>query len=311
MKEPTVAVIDLGSNSIKLLVAKADPYSKIKPLLYKSEDTRIAQGTGQLALTDEAIAAAAQSVHKLYQAALDGYQPSRVEIVGTSAVREANNNHLLSEKIYALTGLSLRVLSGEEEALAIAQGVQLDPQLQDLSAFNLFDLGGGSLELIHFEAGRVEQALSLPLGAVRLTEDLVSYASEALSSQEADAIADRVKNSIKNSGFKYFREEFFKNQRPLPLIGTGGAMTILKNLFDNNTPFIKKNALYDLFIKVARADLQGRIQIHKIPAKRADIFPTALAIILTLLQMSEQDSIRHSYYSLRFGLAYELLKALD
>lgn len=309
--DPTVAVIDLGSNSIKLLVASGDKLTKVKPLFYKSEDTRIAQGTGQLVLPEEAIAAAAQSVKNLYQAALEHYQPFQVQVVGTSAVREAKNKHLLSERIYALTGLSLRVLSGEEEALAIAQGVQLDPRLQHLSAFNLFDLGGGSLELIHFEAGRVEQALSLPLGAVRLMEDLVSYPSSALSSQEADAIADRVKHTINQSGFQYFRKAFLKNHKPLPLIGTGGAVTILKSLFPETTPLIKKNALYDLFIKVARADLQSRMQIYKIPAKRADIFPTALAIILTLLQLSQQEGIRHSYYSLRFGLAYELLNAVS
>lgn len=311
MKGPSVAVIDLGSNSIKLLVASLDENAKIKPLFYKSEDTRIAQGKGQIALTDEAIAAAAHSVKNLYAAAFEQHQPSRVEVVGTSAVREANNSFLLSEKIYALTGLHMRILSGEEEALAIAQGVKLDPQLQDIPAFNLFDLGGGSLELIHFEAGRVEQALSLPLGAVRLMEDLVAHPEQALSSQEADAIEDKVKNSIIESEFKYLRYKPGEHSRPFPLIGTGGAMTILKNLFYDHNPFLKKNDLYDLFLKIARADLQSRIQLHKVPSKRADIFPTAMAIVLTLLQLSQEDGIRHSYYSLRFGIAYELLQSLS
>lgn len=310
-QDPIVAVIDLGSNSIKLLVAKGDPCSRVQPLLYKSEDIRIGQATKQLILPDEAIAAAAHSVQSLYHAALEHYQPAQVQVVGTSAVREAKNHSLLSERIYALTGLHLRILSGEEEALAIAQGVQLDPQLKDLSSFNLFDLGGGSLELIHFDAGKVKQALSLPLGAVRLMEDLVSCPEKALSPQEADAIANTVKCSVKNSKFNYFQEFYQKNRTPPPLIGTGGAMTILKKLFPEDTPILKKHDLYRLFIQVARAGLQDRIQRYKLPAKRADTFPVGLAIILTLLQLSQQEGIRHSYYSLRFGLAYEMLQPVS
>lgn len=309
-KAPTVGVIDLGSNSIKLLVASLDKSGHIRPIFYKSEDTRIAQASGVMSLSVEAIDAAVHSVHKLYTAMLNQFQPQAIQIVGTSAVRDAANKDLLCLKIKDLTGLPLRVLSGEEEALAIAQGVQLDPQLQSMPAFTVFDLGGGSLELMHLEQGSVCQALSLPLGAVRLMEDCVAHPDQALSSEEADAIAFRVKESVKNSNFNFLPLSHSKSESIPPLIGTGGAMTILKNTLGDHPPFFKDLSLYDLFIKVASADLSTRIHTYQIPPKRADIFPTALAIILTILQLSQNDRVYHSYYSLRFGIAYQLLQSL-
>lgn len=307
---PIVGVIDLGSNSIKLLVATRDAQGSLKPIFYKSEDTRIAQPSGVLTLSCQAIDAAAKSVHTLYRAMLKQFQPQAIEIVGTSAVRDASNRDVLCAKIQALTGLPLRVLSGEEEALAIAQGVRLDPHLQNMQAFTVFDLGGGSLELMHIAQGTIQQALSLPLGAARLMQDCVSHPDQPLSSKEADAIALRVKASIESSGFRYLKVSQLKSEKHVPLVGTGGAMTILKHILGDHLSSFKDQSLYDLFVRVAKADLNTRIEAHQVPTKRADIFPTALAIILTILQLSHNDSVYHSYYSLRFGLAYELLKAL-
>src|SRR5207249_1268753 len=94
-------------------------------------------------------------------------------LVATSAVRDGQNGDAFCRRIHAVTGHAVRVLSGEEEANAIGRGLTTDPALQDTRDFYVFDLGGGSLECLAFRERRIEQAVSLQLGCVRLMEKLV------------------------------------------------------------------------------------------------------------------------------------------
>src|SRR6185369_16463559 len=102
------------------------------------------------------------------------FSREKIVLVATSAVRDAQNGADFRARVRAATGHEIRILSGDEEANLIGRGLTSDPALRDLRDFYVFDLGGGSLECLAFRDRRVEQAVSLQLGCVRLTEKFVA-----------------------------------------------------------------------------------------------------------------------------------------
>ena len=219
------AIVDVGSNSIKLLVADRGQTGVIEEVLSRTLEVRIGSGIGSESpsLGEEAIARGVAAVTELVtEARLLG--ADRLSGVATSAVRDASNGAQFIERVKCAAGLDLRVLSGLEEADGIGRGLTTDPALAGLSDFHVYDLGGGSLECLSFRSRRVERAVSLPLGCVRLTEMLVADPTDPLPDADAERIRAHVKEVVTASGF------------PLPVppgsgvVGTGGTLTTVRSI---------------------------------------------------------------------------------
>jgi exopolyphosphatase/guanosine-5'-triphosphate,3'-diphosphate pyrophosphatase len=259
-------------------------------------------------LKEEVIAAGTATIAELLSMAQD-YQPDHTAIVATSAVRDAINGDDFVQAVEAVTDIQIRTLSGTEEAKYIGQGLSCDPAVAGMTSFIQTDIGGGSLELIRFEAGQIEQAISLQLGAVRLTERFIENIDAALSFKIEASIHTYVTEQLMNSGFDFSPAE-------LPLIATGGAYSVSRALLvaeagggiENSSPHLERSSLNQLKKKLAPLPLKERLIIPQLPAARADIMPTALIIIDALLEVSKHSSITHSFYNLRYGVAANLLK---
>jgi exopolyphosphatase/guanosine-5'-triphosphate,3'-diphosphate pyrophosphatase len=178
-----------------------------------------------------------------------------------------------------------------------------------MTSFIQTDIGGGSLELIRFEDGQIAQALSLQLGAVRLTERFVEDKEAPLSPGAEAAIRAHVTEQLSASGFNF-------NPTELPLIATGGAYTVSRAVlaaemgcdFEDASPHLERTTLDRLKCKLAPLALHQRLSIPHLPAARADIIPTALITIDALLKYAGRSSLTHSLYNLRYGIAADLLK---
>ena len=307
----TVAVIDVGSNSIKLLVARAGAKpNSLETLFDETIETRISEGISRELpkLNEEAIAAGTATIAELHSMA-QNYQPDHTAIVATSAVRDAINGDDFVQAVETVTGIQIRTLSGTEEANYIGQGLSCDPAIAGMTSFIQTDIGGGSLELIRFEAGQIQQAISLQLGAVRLTERFIENIDAALSLKVEASIRTYVTKQLMDSGFDFSPAE-------LPLIATGGAYSVSRALLvaeaggeiENSSPHLERSSLNQLKNKLAPLLLKERLSIPQLPAARADIMPTALIIIDALLEVSNRSRITHSFYNLRYGVAANLLK---
>ncbi|MBL6919622.1 MAG: phosphatase, partial [Puniceicoccaceae bacterium] len=221
----TVAVIDVGSNSIKLLVARAGAKpNSLETLFDETIETRISEGISRKlpSLNEEAIAAGTATIAELHSMA-QNYQPDHTAIVATSAVRDAINGDDFVQAVETATGIQIRTLSGTEEANYIGQGLSCDPAIAGMTSFIQTDIGGGSLELIRFEAGQIQQAISLQLGAVRLTERFIENIDAGLSHKIEASIRTYVTEQLMKSGFDFSPAE-------LPLIATGGAYSVSRAL---------------------------------------------------------------------------------
>ncbi len=143
---PAVAVIDIGSNSIKVLVAARNETGVVTALKSKTIDARISAGISKAKpeLSEEGMARGLAAIQELLTDAAP-FSPVRTVLVATSAVRDAGNGDHFRARVRAATGHDIRILTGDEEANLIGRGLTCDPALADLKDFYVFDLGGGSL----------------------------------------------------------------------------------------------------------------------------------------------------------------------
>ena len=305
-----VAAIDVGSNSIKVLVArKGDGKNTIETIFTKTIETRISTGIsqGSPSLTVDAINAGTETIAKLVRLARE-YNPREIRIVATSAVRDAENGDEFTQIVKGATGLQIQILSGTEEATIIGKGLSCDPKIQNTEQFIQMDIGGGSLELIRFDHGSIQTALSLKLGAVRLTERFINDREAAMDDASAAAIRAHVEQELIQSGFPF-------EPASDPLIATGGAFTVTRSVLaaevgttiDDFKATLSKAEISALKTKLCALPLDKRMLVPHLPAARADIITTALVTIETLLNVAGRDQLTHSFYNLRYGLVAEML----
>src|SRR5688572_22855639 len=164
------AVIDVGTNSVKLLVADVEG-AVVRPLHEGSHQTRLGQGfyethllqPGAIDLTAKAVAD--------FVAEAQAWQPASIKVVATSAARDAVNKEELLSAIESVSGIPVIIISGEQEADWAYKGVTSDPHLAKGNLL-VMDVGGGSTEFILGSGGERLFAESFSIGSVRLLEQL-------------------------------------------------------------------------------------------------------------------------------------------
>ena len=311
-RAPTVAIIDIGSNSIKLLVARSSPNnSGIEVLYTHTIETRISSGISQAhpRLSAQAIEAGTRTVTELLRLAR-AYQPDAVRIVATSAVRDARNGQEFTELIETQAHYRVDILDGPEEARLIARGLATDPELSTLNDYLQIDLGGGSLEVILLQKAQIQQAISLQLGAVRLSEQFLLDREAPIDQNTASAIQTHVCKTLETS---------IDGSLPsLPVVATGGAIVITRAILaaedgltiENRSACMTMQEISQLRQRIGGVPLHDRLAIPALPPARADILPTALLTIEAVLEVANADQLTHSFHNLRYGIAAELLETL-
>ena len=312
VKNPNVAVaiIDIGSNSIKLLVATRSAGGHVTALTQRTIDARISAGISRAAprLSEDGMSRGAEAVHTLLADAAP-FAPAHFVLVATSAVRDAHNGADFIARVRALTGHTIRILTGDQEANLIGRGLTCDPALTTLRDFYVFDLGGGSLECLAFRDRQIAQAVSLQLGCVRLTEKFVADPAAPFAEPAASEIPRHTRAIVAASGFS------FSLPARAVALGTGGTVTTVRAILaardgttlDQIGTLVTLPQLRNLLAELGSLSLSDRQQISGLPPARADVFPTALATIITLAELGGFDAFHHSLYNLRYGLAEETL----
>lgn len=310
MSSGPIAVIDVGSNSIKLLVATRAPDGAITPLHFRTIDARISAGINQAEprLGPEGMARGVEAIRTLLEETKT-HTPKRVIVVATSAVRDARNGGEFREQVRATTGQDVRILSGDDEANLIGRGLTCDRSLQGLRDFYVFDLGGGSLECLAFLDRKIEQAVSLKLGCVRLMERFVSDSAAPFSAAAQEAVATHTRETIQQQGFS------FRLPSDAVAVGTGGTITTVRAIlgaragqtFEQTRSTITVAELQELLAWLGSLPLSERKRVPGLPPARADVFPTALTTFIAIAELGGFTSFQNSLYNMRYGLADEAL----
>jgi exopolyphosphatase/guanosine-5'-triphosphate,3'-diphosphate pyrophosphatase len=308
-KPPTVAVIDIGSNSIKVLVATRATDGGIATLATRTVEARISAGISRNppVLAEEGMVRGLAAISELLAVAAP-FRPEQTVLVATSAVRDAVNGAEFRVRVLAATGHDIRILSGDEEANLIGRGLTSDPALAGLQDFYVFDLGGGSLECLAFRQRHIEQAASLQLGCVRLTERFVADSTAPFSDEARRQTAAHVRVVLGAGSFRFALPG-------APAVGTGGTITTVRVILAADcglaleaTPSVVTVAqLRALLDRIAPLPLAERRRVPGMPAPRADVLPVALATVVTLAEANGLKEFHHSFRNLRYGLADALL----
>ena len=314
MNEPAIrraAVVDIGSNTIKILVGESLPRGGVAVLHDQTIECRISRGmyAEPPRFTETAMHEAVGAVRTLLEGARP-FEPGRVEILATSAVRDAENRDDFVRLIDECCGRPLRILTGAEEAAGIARGIAVEPDLDPGSDYTVADLGGGSLEWIHSRGGGIAHLASLDLGAVRLLHRFVPDPEAPLPPSARAAIRECCLHTFSR---RLPRLEADPARRHW---GTGGAFTITRLLLaaeggrlladqSNEIPLLD---IQRLFGKLAALDLEGRKSFPGLPPPRADILPVALLVLEALASHTGADRFCHSFHNLRMGRLARLLE---
>ena len=295
-----VGVIDLGSNSLKLLVVEGSGLSLVRRA---TAEVRLFPAQ-ESAIAPEAIEAAVVAVQALATQAGEA-GATRLAVVGTSALREAPNRREFIQCLRERAGLPLVLLSGETEARLALDGMRTDPALAGVRDLVGFDLGGGSLEVARLVGGRCVQALSLPLGAVRLTRLVLGDGAAPLSPADLEALRERVREGI-------VARIPAGAARTCPLVASGGALAALRDMQQaagepDTGPSLGLIAVRNWLSRLSALDLDSRRQVPGIPVARADIMPAALATVAALAEHLGAENLHVTHHGLRHGLAATLM----
>lgn len=298
----TLAVVDIGSNSIK--VAVWDRLSG-REISRAAESVRLfPAAAGDIVLSNETIEAGAQAVAKLVAVARER-KADPVVLLGTSALRECVNRADFDARLRALTGLGLTVVSGEVEARLAADGVRSDPALAGYQHLFAFDLGGGSLEIMEIRGQRCTLARSFPLGSVRLTHSLLAGATGPIS--EPAQLAFRLE-VLKVLGDVVPAKVA---DRAL-IVGAGGAFSVIGLYLEaigeppvgGRLPLLRIRELKDKMCRMSAVERQG---LPGIPADRLDIMPAALLTLCILADLTGADAFHVTHRGVRHGMVQLLL----
>ena len=292
LDRPERAVVDIGSNTVRLVVYGGP---RRAPVIWLNEkvSARLGRDLATTGLIPDKAAELALRGLARFAAIIADLGVPEVHTVATAAVREAANGAALVEQVRAL-GLPVRVLSGEEEAVSAAYGViGAFPGAQGVVA----DLGGGSLELVSVAGGASAHGVSLPLGTLRLP---------ALRADGAEAFQRAVTGEMRRAGWAA------DQSGPLYLVGgTFRAMASFA-MHEDGHPLTDPHALH---LAVADADRIARKLARMAPAtlasmagitaSRAAGLPDAAALLRPVLEELRPDGLVFSSWGLREGILFQ------
>jgi exopolyphosphatase/guanosine-5'-triphosphate,3'-diphosphate pyrophosphatase len=303
------AAIDIGTNTVLLLVAERAANGTLHAVAERATITRLGEGVDRSRrLSSEGVARTRDCLSD-YARVVREMSAERVSVVGTSAMRDANGGEELREIVRSLFGVDARVLSGEDEASLTFRGAiggLSIPSDQDVA---VFDIGGGSTEVVMGRAGHggphIAFGKSYDMGSVRLTERYIAH--DPPSIDERDTVTRVAESAF--AGVPGPRE----SSAP---IGVAGTMTTLASVslglaaYDARRVHGLELTLMELrriVTRLATIDLDARKNIAGMEPKRADVIVAGGLIAIALLDHWGASSVRVSDRGVRWGLAEELL----
>jgi exopolyphosphatase/guanosine-5'-triphosphate,3'-diphosphate pyrophosphatase len=300
------AVIDVGTNSIKLLVADVRGRD-VQPVHEESRQTRLGRGFYEThRLQPETIAHTAEAVWEFAEIARERNADS-IRVIATSAARDAVNPMDLTGSIFRASGLATEIITGAREAEWVFQGVITDPELARHPLL-LLDVGGGSTEFIVGGGGEKHFAHSFPLGTVRLMEKFPH--SDPPTRGEFNACRDWLKHFLHAEVRPQLAPALKNESGKIWLVGTGGTTSILARVESKLDRFDREKIERTVldFDRIAahrkrlwRLPLAERKEIAGLPKLRADVILTGALIYEMVMEEFGFKQLRVSTRGLRFA----------
>lgn len=305
---PTFAAVDIGSNSVRLKISRLAAHRLVE-IHEDREVTRLGESVFRSGLlSPEAIALTVKVLRRFHRAAQKAGVDA-VRVVATSALRDARNSRAFLEWVRSATGWRVEVISGVEEARLIHLGLTSSLRVNP-SPVLMIDLGGGSCELTISTKGHIRETVSLPLGAVRLSNDFLHHDPprkpelrqlRGLIAREVDRVAKRIAGA-----------------KPKIVIATSGTAealaTVCHSMYRTKSQrgmTVTRPQMRRIAKMLARLSLEERRKIPGIGVRRAEIIIAGASVYAELLDRYKLGGFRFSPLGLRDGLLAQMAADYD
>lgn len=307
-----LAAIDVGTNSIRLIVVEASGDGTYRLLDDEKAITRLGRGFHEDGLLHAG--PMEDSVHAIarMRGIADGYGVERLRCVGTAAVREATNGAAFVAMVRERAGVTLEPISAQEEARLAFSSVSAAFDLSHMPAA-VVDVGGGSTEIVMCSRGAVEEVFTLPLGAVRLTERYGDCGADddAGFSKMRRKVRRMVKESVERLPFV-----------PQVMFGTGGTFTALASVSMQRGAARDGSEVLPFAVRgyeLGRADvrhvqdwlrdlpLRSRSRVAGLSPDRAEIIIAGLTIVESVMKRLGANTLRVHDRGIRDGIILQMI----
>ncbi len=299
MNPAKIAAIDVGTNTVLLLLARVEPDGSITPILHEQRFPRLGRGVDEGRHLSPDSMKRAIGVLKEYQALLAPQRPDRVVVCGTSAVRDAINREEFLRLVRTETGLTLEILSGPDEAHWTYRGALSG--LGNIGRTTVLDIGGGSTEIITGDRTAVERTFSLQMGSVRLKERFLRH--DPPTPAELESAIAAVEDVLGLAGVP--------PPTPSTLVGVAGTATSLALLaqgapdFDARSvagyrmPYAVVERLFRTLSDMPSATIRA---LSSVMEGRADVITAGALILREVMAHWNFNEIVVSERGVRYGL---------
>ena len=310
-----VAAIDIGTNTVLLLIAEVGPGGGLVPIVERAEITRLGQGVDRARVLAPAAVERTLACLRDYAAEIARHDVARLDVVGTSAMRDAGaasggSGEDFVERARAILGTAPRVVTGDEEAwLAFSGGLA---GLGLSGGVTAFDIGGGSTEIIRGELrggdAIVAQRQSVDMGSVRLFERHVR--DDPPSAMEMSVVR------------AFVLDQLLPLSPPpsgQPLVGMAGTVTTMAAVARSIAPYdparihgarLALREIVETTRKLCELPLDARKAVTGLEEKRADVIPVGAILLETIVLWARAEEIVVSDRGVRWGVALQLAKGL-
>ena len=300
-----VAVIDIGSNSGRVMVFERDASSHLRLLAGSRAPLRLVHDVDTRKQLSEATMARTMEALRDFQAIAAGAGAKRIVAVATAAMRDATNGARFVERVRRELGLRIDIIEGLAEARYGFAGA-----VRGLAVSNglLFDLGGGSLQITRFARRRLVEAVSLPFGALRLSEKFLH--SDPPSGKQLRRLRDHVRSRLAKARVV----RLTSGDR---LVGAGGTLRNLAKIDRQTRRYpirslhayeLSVDRLGDVVDRLTSTKKKRRDEIPGLSADRADSIVGGAVVVQALAEFARATRILVSGQGVREGVALGLLR---
>ncbi len=325
MKTKTLAAIDIGTNTFRLLIAQVYPVRKsgrdflsngvnnsvFKELYSERIITRLGKGICENGLIKKKAITTGIAVLKKFSDIISHHHVYKTAAIATSALREAKNSDEFLKKAKETTGLEIEIISGEEEAKKTSLGmlIGIPPPKSAL----MVDIGGGSTELIFTRQQKSLLVHSLNLGVVYLADKYMKH--DPPLKEDLKQMAEEISQKIMPIAKPFTR--FFSKETAF--IGTAGTVTALSAITQHLTKFehskihnsrIPIEKVRDIFSHISIITIRERAKYHPFEPARLDIIVPGTLILLKLMEAFGFKEVIVSDNGLREGILLDLYKKI-
>ena len=306
---PVFAAVDIGSNSVRLKVARVRG-RRLHAVHEDREVTRLGQGVFRSGFLIPESMELTIKVLRRFHRTVQRLGADQVRVVATSATRDARNSQAFLEWVRSATGWEVEVISGLEEGRLIHLGLISNLRLST-STVLMMDLGGGSCELTVSRAGHIRSTASLPLGAVRLSNEFLrhdpprkgelkqlhGFIAREVGRVSAKVIASRVNVALATSG------------TAAALAAAAGHL--IRGRKSRSPQTVTRAEMKDIARRISRLPLEERNKIRGIGPRRAEIIVAGAAVYQEIMDRCGLRSFRYSPLGLRDGLLAQMAAEYD